>query len=158
MEESILSHLSDCALQSLTEEQAVWVAAHMRIIGEFERIGDALVKIARLGQKSRGKKIDLHDDARSQILDISYLVRDFLQYISSLLEQRVNEKDMAIARSMEDEINKFRNNLNKVSRKSIKAGGDIKGELLFMEMVRRFENIGDGCITIVKELSRAEKR
>jgi phosphate:Na+ symporter len=55
---------------------------------------------------------------------------------------------------MEEEINSFRNNLYKTSRKSIKSGGNLKGELLFMEIVRCFENVGDSCIAIAEELSR----
>lgn len=154
MEEQLLSHLSECALQPLNEEQAQWVGAQLRIIGEFERIADGLLKVHDLGGKSRKKKSNLHRDAMGEMLEISYLVRDFLQYVGTLLEQPVDERDLAIARSMEEEINTFRNSLNKISRKSIKSGGSLKGELLFMEIVRCFENIGDSCIAIAEELSR----
>lgn len=154
MEEQLLAHLSECALQSLSEEQAQWVGAQLRIIGEFERIADGLLKIHDLGVKSRRKKSSLHRDAMEEMLEISYLVRDFLQYVGTLLEQPVDERDLAIARSMEEEINSFRNNLYKTSRRSIKSGGSLKGELLFMEIIRCFENVGDSCIAIAEELSR----
>ena len=155
-EERILAHLSDCALQPLTEEQSRRVAALMRIVGEFERIGHALIKIHELSGKRRGRKTGLHDDARGQLLDIAYPVRDFLSYIAGMLEGNIADAELEIARSMEEEINLFRNRLNKVSRRSIKAGASVKGELLFMELVRRFENIGDSCIVIAEELSHTQ--
>ena len=154
MEESILTHLSECALQNLSEEQAQWVAARMRIIGEFEHIADGLMSIHKLSEKLLRKKSETQDERVNQILEIAFAVRDFLEYISTLLDHDVADKEMKLARSMEEEISQFRSNLAKISRKRIKSGGNLKGELLFMEIVRRFETIGDDCITIAKDLSR----
>ncbi|WP_319559495.1 Na/Pi symporter [Marispirochaeta sp.] len=154
MEESILAHLSECALQHLTEEQAQWVAARMRIIGEFERIGDGLVTIHNLAEKLVKRKDGISSEKINQLLEIAFSVRDFLEYISTLLDQDVADQEMKLARTMEEEINQFRSKLDKTSRKRIKSGGNLKGELLFMEIVRRFEILGDDCIVIAKDLSR----
>ena len=154
MEESILTHLSECALQNLSEEQAQWVAARMRIIGEYERIADGLVNIHNLSEKLLRKKSGAGSESVDQILEIAFAVRDFLEYISTLLDHAVADREMELARTMEEEIIRFRNKLDKISRKRIKSGGNLKGELLFMEIVRRFETIGDDCISIAKDLSR----
>ena len=154
MEESILTHLSECALQNLSEEQAQWAAARMRIIGGYERIADELVNIHNLSEKLLRKKSGTASETVDQILEIAFPVRDFLEYISTLLDHDVADREIKLARTMEEEITRFRNKLDKISRKRIKSGGNLKGELLFMEIVRRFETIGDDCITIVKDLSR----
>ena len=154
MEETIRTHLSDCALQNLTEDQSQWLASNLRVISDLERFGEYLLKIHKLGLKLDKKSEVIHGQADNHIMQIAYAVRDFLGYIAALLEKQDDRVDLQLARSMEEEIDEFRTSMNKASRKSIKSGGSIKGELLFMEIVRHYENLGDICLNIVTELSR----
>ncbi len=154
MDSAIHTHLADCALHTLTEEQSQWVATHLRVLSDLERMREALMKIHKLGQKLDKKSDSLHGEADNQILQIAYAVHDFVGYIAAFLERQKGEVDLKLAHSMEEEIDTYRSKLNRISRKSIKSGGDVKSELLFMEIVRHYENLGDICLSIVKELSR----
>jgi phosphate:Na+ symporter len=51
------------------------------------------------------------------------------------------------------EIGKSRRKLQKLSRKRIEAGMDVKTELLFIDLVRRIEKLGDYCSNITEKLS-----
>ncbi len=154
MDSAIHTHLTDCALQTLTEEQSQWIATHLRVLSDLERMREALMKIHKLGQKLDKKSASIHGEADNQIMQIAFAVHDFVGYIAALLEKQEGNIDLKLANSMEEEIDSYRSKLNRISRKSIKSGGDVKGELLFMEIVRHYENLGDLCLSIVKELSR----
>ncbi len=54
------------------------------------------------------------------------------------------------AKTLEEKINKSRNKLRKLSRKRIEAGANLKTELLFIDLVRSIEKIGDYCFDITE--------
>jgi phosphate:Na+ symporter len=49
---------------------------------------------------------------------------------------------------MEASINGSRKKLQRLSRKRIQAGEDVKTELIYIELVRRIEKLGDYCMDI----------
>jgi phosphate:Na+ symporter len=46
--------------------------------------------------------------------------------------------------------------LGKRARKHIDKGDDVKGELLFLDMIRFIEQIGDYCLNICSSSSRGK--
>ena len=48
----------------------------------------------------------------------------------------------------------FRKNLKKVARKRLEEGADVKTELLYIDMVRDMEKIGDRAYSISEALSQ----
>jgi phosphate:Na+ symporter len=57
-------------------------------------------------------------------------------------------------RELETEINKSQKKLQKLSRKRIEAGRDVKTELFFIDLVRRIEKLGDYCFDISNTLMK----
>ena len=62
---------------------------------------------------------------------------------------------MSDSEKLEDAIDKKRDKLRKLGRKRIEAGEDVKTELLFIDLVRRIERIGDYCSYITETLAGA---
>jgi phosphate:Na+ symporter len=56
------------------------------------------------------------------------------------------------AAQMEDAVDRSRDKLRKLGRKRIEAGADVKTELLFIDVVRRIEKVGDYCYNIAGAL------
>ncbi|MDR0443349.1 MAG: Na/Pi cotransporter family protein, partial [Treponema sp.] len=78
---------------------------------------------------------------------------DFLSLIQDNLEHDLSAETLRNARELEDAINKNRNKLRKLGRKQIEAGEDVKAELLFIDLVRRIEKLGDYCSDITETLA-----
>jgi phosphate:Na+ symporter len=57
------------------------------------------------------------------------------------------------AKILETNINKTRKKLQKLIRKRIEAGKDVRTELIFIDIVRRIEKLGDYCSNITDKLS-----
>ena len=53
---------------------------------------------------------------------------------------------------MQHGIDAFRKDLKKVARKRLEGGADVKSELLYIDVIRRIENIGDNCFSISESL------
>jgi phosphate:Na+ symporter len=82
------------------------------------------------------------------------LVDSFLTLLREHLGQSLTAEQVRQARELEDNIDKSRNKLRKLGRKRIEAGVDVKTELLFIDLVRRIEKVGDYCYSISESLAR----
>jgi phosphate:Na+ symporter len=82
------------------------------------------------------------------------VVKDFLLFISNHLGSKFTSEELSRAKTAETQIETYRNKLRKMSRKRIEAGEDVKTELLFIDMVKRIEHVGDYCYSISSSASR----
>jgi phosphate:Na+ symporter len=81
------------------------------------------------------------------------LVEEFLGFLQKHFGGPLTPAESAWASELEDRIDKSRNKLRKMGRKRIEAGQDVKTELLFIDLVRRIENLGDYCYGIAQSLA-----
>jgi phosphate:Na+ symporter len=81
------------------------------------------------------------------------LVEEFLSLLREQLGRSLSLEQLEYARDLEEKIDGSRNKLRKLGRKRIEAGVDVKTELLFIDLVRRIEKIGDYCFDITAALS-----
>ena len=91
-----------------------------------------------------------------RLLPYLELVRQFLQFIRRNINRQLSAEKLELARELEDGIDAFRKDLKKVARKRLEGGADVKAELLYIDLVRRIENIGDNCFSISETLTNSE--
>jgi phosphate:Na+ symporter len=80
-------------------------------------------------------------------------VEAFLAFVREHLAKPLPAALTSQADEMERNIDKSRKRLRKLGRKRIEAGKNVKTELLFIDMVRRIEKLGDYCYEIIEALS-----
>jgi phosphate:Na+ symporter len=81
------------------------------------------------------------------------LVEDFLSLVHECLGRQLTPEQIDYARELENRIDKSRNKLRRLGRKRIEAGVDVKTELLFIDLVRRIEKLGDYCFDIAATMA-----
>jgi phosphate:Na+ symporter len=81
------------------------------------------------------------------------LVADFLLFVRDHLGRPLTGEQIAYAEELEKKIDKSQGKLRKLGRKRIEAGENVKTELLFIDLVRRIERLGDYCYNISEALS-----
>ena len=79
--------------------------------------------------------------------------RDWHDAKFAQLDQRVVLKRLW---DLENQIDKSRSNLKKVARKRLESGADVKTELLYIDLVRSIEKLGDRAFSISEALSQTE--
>ena len=70
------------------------------------------------------------------------------------LNKPLAQDQLALADEMEQTIDAMRTNLKKLARSRLERGADVKAELLYIDMVRTIEKIGDCAFSISETLSK----
>ena len=89
-----------------------------------------------------------------QLVPYVELAREFLQFIRININRHLDAKKLELARELENQIDMFRKNLKKVARKRLENGADVKAELLYIDLIRKIEKIGDHAFSISELLSQ----
>ena len=156
MQEQISSFLVEVSRENLSETSAVAVANLMRTINELESIGDSVYNLVLLAERRYEKKIELDPKAIEEILPYAEKVTKFLNFITKNMENPLTAEELEKAEQLENKIDKSRNTLNKSARKRLRSNGNIKGELMIIDIVRHMEHIGDYLINIAETQRQAE--
>jgi len=126
--------------------------ALLRITGELESLSDNVYKLMILANRKQVKKLSFQDDNFKKLLPYADLILEFLNYIQKLEEKRSEHGTIDVAYELEETIDELRRKLSKRSRKSITNSNTVKGELLYMDMVRLIEQMGDFCLNIAEAI------
>ncbi|MDC7233678.1 MAG: Na/Pi cotransporter family protein [Spirochaetales bacterium] len=152
MQEEISKFLIACSSESLNETGTNNVSAMMRIVNELESIGDSCYNLILLSERRFKKDIPLHEGALEDLEPITTMVQKFLFFIKSHINEHMDKETLKEAYEMEEKLQSYKKSLNKGIRKNIKKGADIKGELLYLDIVGHVEQIGDYCLNIAQAL------
>lgn len=155
MQEKITDYLLECSKEDLNETGRDQASSMIRIVSELESIGDSCFSLIMLSRKKYNKRIPLHDNAIDEVMNYSELINQFIQFIKEHIKNYVlSEKNLEEANDLENKIDSYRNKLHKQARKQIKQGADVKGELLYIDIIRHMERIGDYCLNIAQTLCK----
>ncbi len=153
MQEEISRYLVECAKENLNEVSAMNVNAMIRIVNELESIGDSCFNLIVLLQRRYDKKIKLYPKAIADIEPYARVVKDFIFFIKEHLNEHLSSEELDKAYILEESINNYRNSLIKESRLRLQSGSaEVKGELLYLDMLRHIERIGDYSLNVAEAL------
>lgn len=152
MQEEITKFLIACSGEGINETGRNNVSAMMRIVNELESIGDSCYNLILLSERRFKKDIPLHENAMDELEPIVSMVQKFLFFIKSHINEHMDKETLKEAYEMEGKLQRFKKSLNKEIRKNLKKGADIKGELLYLDIVGHVDQIGDYCLNIAQAL------
>jgi len=152
MQEELSNFLAQCAMENLNETSAENVTHLMRIVHELESIGDSCFNLLILSKRRYDKELRIPDEGLSDLEPYLEIVRKYLEFIIQHADQHLSSSDMEQAVALESIVDRYRNTLQKAARKRIKAGSKVKAELLYIDIVRHIEKIGDHLLNIAQAL------
>ncbi|MEA2103409.1 MAG: Na/Pi cotransporter family protein [Candidatus Cloacimonadota bacterium] len=152
MQVEISKYLVDCSKDAVSSVARENINAMMRIVHELESVADSCYRLILLIQKKYNKKIIFAEVAVNDALEYSNLILEFINFYKANINNVVHLAELNQAYEMEKEIDLFRNKLKKKSRKRIQEGGDVNSELMYIDLLRYFEHIGDNSQNIIEAL------
>lgn len=152
MHEELSRFLLQITMQEISNATRNRVGLKLRIISELESMTDECLSIAYLLKKKHAKQLAFEESSLAALMPFSELVDQFLQFVSEKLSTGMSEIELSIASEMEDKIDAFKKHLKKMARKRLKAGADVKAELLYIDLIRHVEKVGDCSYAIASEL------
>ncbi len=152
MHEQITHYLIKCESLQVTEKQLNHISNMIQIVDELENMSDSCYGTIMLITRSIEKKMKFQTEDMERLLPYIELARQFLQFIRININKQLTPEKLELARELEDGIDAFRKDLKKVARKRLEGGADVKSELLYIDIVRTIEHIGDNCFNISETL------
>ncbi|MDR1900355.1 MAG: Na/Pi cotransporter family protein [Treponema sp.] len=153
MREVLTSFLIERTREQLNPRSEYRVSQLLRIIADLEDMTDDCYSVSLLLERSVKKNHIFREKEMGALFPYVGLVEDFLSLLREQLGRRLSPEQLEYARELEEKIDHSRDRLRKLGRKRIEAGVDVKTELLFIDLVRRIEKIGDYCFDIAAALS-----
>jgi len=149
MREALTDFLVECTRERLSPHSEKRVSRLLRIIADLEEMTDDCYSISLLLERSVKKDHVIKSKEITALIPYVALVEGFLNFIRDIkLGSVISKEQYGWARDIENRIAESRDKLRKLSRKRIEAGKDIKTELLFIDLVRQIEKLGDYCYSI----------
>lgn len=155
MKSELTKFLGRISREKLAEQSAIRVTSLMRIVNEIESIADCCYDLIQVTQKRYEKKIELHPTANDEIRNFSNDVIDFIMFnIENLQSINLGDADLRVAIELEMKIDDQRDILRDHSVQRIAESDDVEREMLFMEIIKKFERIGDYSLNISEAIKK----
>ncbi|MDR2964702.1 MAG: Na/Pi cotransporter family protein [Treponema sp.] len=156
MRETLTTFLIECTRKQLASRTEHRVSQLLRVVNYIEEMSDDCYIISLLLEKSIKKNRILKKEEMDKLVPYVNMVGEFLDHLQEQLGQPSSLKLSGRTNELEKAINKSRKDLQKLGRKRIEAGKDVKTELFFIDLVRRIEKLGDYCYDISNALRKIE--
>ena len=152
MQEEITKYIIDAANDSPQSGNAERITALIRIVNELESIGDSCYSLILLAERRYQKKIPMNKSGFEDLKPYSEIVQKFVEFIKMHLNRHLSDKELKDAMELETEIDNQRHILRKKSQLRLQDGENVKGELLYIDIIRHMEHIGDYAMNIAEAL------
>ena len=156
MQEELSVYLVKCTSLPVSSVQRDDILTMGRIIDEIEVLTDHSFTLALQLKKSIEKEMVFETEDTDKILPYFGLVQQLLDFASSHLNTPLSPDEMSEAEALENEIDDLRNKLKKTARNRLEEGASVKAELLYIDMVRTIEKMGDHAFTINELLFKGD--
>jgi phosphate:Na+ symporter len=154
MREELTRFLIECTRQQISRESEEHISELLRILANLEDMTDGCYGITLILERSVKKNLIFKRKEMEALVPYLDLVESFLNLVRKHLGSPLTPELAVQAEELERKIDKSRDKLKKLGRKRIESGQDVKTELLFIDLVRRIEQVGDYCYNIAELLTR----
>ncbi|RLC50788.1 MAG: Na/Pi cotransporter family protein [Candidatus Cloacimonadota bacterium] len=152
MQVEITKYLVECSKEQLSEHNIMNVNAMMRIINELENIGDSCYKLMILTERKYLNNIQLHKKAREEFDDFAALLAESMDLYKQRMNEHLEKQVLELAYKLEVKMNNLRDNLKKAAQHRLQDGSNVKAELMYLDILKHFEHIGDNSLNIAQAL------
>ena len=152
MHQGISQYLVHCLDLPLTDNQRNNVSQMLEVVAQLESMTDDCNSISILLSRSIEKNMTFAQEDLERLDPYVELVNRFVLFIREHINRHLNEEKLSEAKTIENQIDHFRKNLKKVARKRLESGADVRSELLYIDLVRQLEKIGDRAFSISEAL------
>ena len=154
MNEQLTQYLVRCTHLHLSDEAKDNAALMMQLIAEMEAMADGCLNIAYQLKKAIEKEMTFNQEDFDRLLPYFELARQLMYFIYKNVAkiQRLTPEQFQFASELEQQIDDERKALKKIARSRLETGGDVRSELLYMDIIRQIEKIGDRCFDAAGDL------
>jgi phosphate:Na+ symporter len=154
MQHEITQYLAECSKEDLSGRSVININAMLRIVNELENIGDSCYKLMLLTEKKYDNKILFHTKAMDEFNDFTSLLSESMDLYKQHMNEHLEKQVLDLVYKLELKMNNLRDNLKNAAQQRLQEGGDVRAELLYLDLLKHFEHIGDNNLNIAQALSQ----
>jgi phosphate:Na+ symporter len=124
----------------------------IRIAHELENIGDSCFNLMILAERRYRTNIIIPETSLADLEPYTARVAEFIEFIKERLNRHLSREELNTAFQLEESVNEYRNRLKDEAQERLSRGSDVKTELLYIEIVRKIEQVGDHALNIAQAL------
>jgi len=158
MQEEISTYLAECTKHELSFDSSKSAAAMMRLTNELESVGDSIFNLF-IQMEQFDDNVKFTDQMNEEIIDFHRFVSKFSKWNHSFVQDNIKpmtDSDLDKSIKYENKIDNIRNKLLDSSQKRLSGGSNPKSELIFMDMIKHLEHIGDYSLNISQALEQLD--
>ena len=157
MQEQISTYLAECTKHELSLRSSKGAAAMMRLTNELESIGDSSLNLF-LQLEKLDNDVKFNNEMNSEINKLYSIVEKFIKWNNLFIENNIKpmtQKDLNESIKYENNIDEIRNKLIDSSKdRLINKELNPKAEIIFMDITKHLEHIGDYSLNISQALNK----
>lgn len=152
MNEELSKFLLEVTSQNVGPKTQGNIQQMLHVVDDLESITDSCMSLAYLVERRARKHLSLDPAEIEGIVPANEAADAFLGFVAEKVNKPIGEEELAVAADFEEKLDAYRSELKKMARRRLKAGADVKTELLFIDMIRHVEKIGDYGYSIAQAL------
>ena len=149
----ITNYLSECTKHELSGDSAKNASDMIRIVNELESIGDSTFNLFLICEKLNKDTLSL--EMKNQISKIYNIVSEFTNWNYSFISNnmgKMSDDELNKSIEYENKIDAMRNEFIEESGKRLSNDSNSKSELIFIDIIKHLEHIGDFSLNISQAL------
>lgn len=156
MQEQLSKYLVQVSALPMSENLQNNVSMMLHIVDDIENMTDDCYSVALLIKRSIEKGMTFEEKELDRIGPYMDLVHSCLDFVNENINKPLSAEKLAQAEVIEDQIDTYRKQLKKIARKNLEKGSDVRTELLYLDLIRHIEKIGDHAFSISESLSQTK--
>lgn len=156
MQEGISNYLVNISRLAVSTKLDNNIRQMLSIVDDIENITDQIFQLGLSINRSIQNKIAISDSDMEKLMPYIDMVNQFILFVHENLNKPLLPEQLEEANRMENAIDSTRIKLRKLARVRLEKGANVKAELLYMEMVRKLEQIGDSLFRISNALAETQ--
>lgn len=152
MHEQLTKYFVRCEQTDIDERLQGNVSVMIQIVSEIESMSDDCMSIGMYIKKMNDKQLTFPREDFEKLLPYLELARELLYFIYKNINTKLTQDQLDFAHEIENQIDAERKSLKKIARTRLESGANVKAELLYIDLVRQIEKVGDRCFAIAEQL------
>ena len=157
MMHDITDYLVRCSTNELSDAHSAKITGMLRVVAEFEEISDCEFRLVKLMERKFQKGHALDPEVIQGLKDHTKAVSRFIDFYSERLFSPISATDIKDANNLENEIDAHRRKFNHAAMTRMQNQGDIKAEMLNIDLSNQLEKIGNHALNVMETAHEMER-
>ena len=152
MMEDITKYLVKLSSAELSGRNAAEVTSMMRIVSELEEASDCVYRLVKLTERRNRLPHEFSEETKQTLTKFTDSIGDFIRFTRDTLggESPASLGAVREAEGYEQRSDEMRGTLNKAALGRMQDGGNIKAEMLQIDINNNLEKIADHCLHVIQ--------